>query len=58
MRLKLDLKTRDWFIAMPQAGSPTGWSAWELFPRMEALALIERGFSFEYAEGSEAHKAA
>ena len=47
MKLRLILKTRTWEIACVQSGSATGWSDWEHYNRNDALALIERGWSYE-----------
>lgn len=46
MKLRLILSTRDWQCCMPQAGTFDGWSSWEFISRLQALDLIERGFSF------------
>lgn len=47
MQFRLILATRKWEFRMPQAGSVTGWSAWEPLDRITALDWIERGFGFE-----------
>lgn len=47
MKFRLHLNTRTWEVCSPQAGSPSGWSAWGPLDRLEALRFIELGWQYE-----------
>jgi uncharacterized protein YbdZ (MbtH family) len=44
MQIYVNLNTKQWYIAMVQAGSPTGWSEPSPVDRLEALNYIEQGW--------------
>jgi len=48
MKLALNMNECLWYLQTPVSGSKTGWSEWVLYPRLDALRLIELGWTFEY----------
>ncbi len=51
MKMRYNVRKNQWEARWVQSGSPNGWSGWVKYDRLDALAMIERGFSFELYEG-------
>ena len=48
MKLRYNARKRQWEACFVQCGSPTGWSQWEEYDRMDALYRLELGYDFEF----------